>query len=244
MHLLPTIALPTAAAVSAAATYVSLAPTSRFWGPVTPRGSASPPARYALTFDDGPTPGPTDAILDTLADLDAKAAFFLIGRNARSAPDLVKRIHDEGHLVANHSFDHSHFGIMRAGWYWHRQLHDTNALLHQITGQTPAFFRPPMGHRHFHIMRAARRNGLSVVTWTRRALDGIPTTPDRIVQRLAPPTQPGDILILHDGIDPNLPNRDPTPTVASIRPLITQLREKGLEPARLDDLIGIPASPT
>jgi peptidoglycan/xylan/chitin deacetylase (PgdA/CDA1 family) len=235
-----------AAAACAAATYTFVAPRSTFWGPVIHRGDDSRP-RYALTFDDGPTPDSTARILDTLGELNAPAAFFVIGRNVERAPDLVRRMHDEGHVVANHSYDHSHFGTLRLGWYWDRQFLRTDAAVREIVGRKPALFRPPMGARQGHIMSAARRHGHTVVTWSRRGLDGITTTADRIVNRLAPVTRAGDILILHDGVEPNL-RRDPAGTVAAIRPLIQTLRDRGLEPARLDELIDVspyaPAAPS
>jgi hypothetical protein len=77
-----------------------------------------------------------------------------------------------------------------------------------------------------------------VVTWTRRALDGVPTTPERIVRRLAGPTAAGDILILHDGVEPNL-RRDPAASVAAVAPLVRALRERGLEPASIEALTGV-----
>jgi peptidoglycan/xylan/chitin deacetylase (PgdA/CDA1 family) len=231
----------------AAIAYTVVAPRSNFWGRVVHRGDASLPGRYALTFDDGPTHDSTARILDLLGEAGARAAFFVIGRNVERAPDLVRRMHDEGHVVANHSYDHSHFGTMRLGWYWDRQLRRTDVLLGQITGLKPALFRPPMGARHYHVMAAARHHGHTVVTWSRRGLDGVTTTADRIVNRLAPATRPGDILVLHDGVEPNL-RRDPAGTVAAIRPLIQGLRDRGLEPARLDELIGVnpyaPAAPS
>jgi peptidoglycan/xylan/chitin deacetylase (PgdA/CDA1 family) len=225
-------------AALAALGYVSVSPTSRFWGPVVPTGDTSAPPRYALTFDDGPCDNATPRILDTLAQLNARATFFVIGVNAKRFPKIVRRIYDEGHIVANHSYTHSHFGIMRAGWYWERQIRQTDALLQEIIGVKPAFFRPPMGARHLHLTRAARRYGHTIITWSRRAMDGIPTTAERIVERLTRHTTGGDILIMHDGIDPNL-HRDPTPSVAAVKPLIQQLRDQGLEPAPLDRLIGI-----
>ena len=226
------------AAAIAALGYVSVSPTSRFWGPVVPTGDTSGPPRYALTFDDGPCDNATPRILDTLAQLNARATFFVIGVNANRFPKVVRRIYDEGHIVANHSYTHSHFGIMRAGWYWERQIRQTDALLHDIIGVKPAFFRPPMGARHLHLTRAARRYGHTIITWSRRAMDGIPTTADRIVQRLSRHTAPGDILIMHDGIDPNR-HRDPSPSINAVRPLIAQLRHQGLEPAPLHELIGL-----
>jgi peptidoglycan/xylan/chitin deacetylase (PgdA/CDA1 family) len=236
--LLATGAPAAACAVAGALANVSIAPASHFWGPVVHRGDAGGRPRYALTFDDGPCERATPLILDTLGELNAKAAFFVIGVNAQRCPHIVRRIYDEGHVVANHSFNHSHFGVMRMGWYWDRQLRETDALLESIIDVRPALFRPPMGARQLHITRAARRAGHTLVTWTRRGLDGLATTSEKIVKRLAKPTRAGDILILHDGIDPNL-RRDPSATVGAVRPLIMALRERGLEPALLDELIGV-----
>jgi peptidoglycan/xylan/chitin deacetylase (PgdA/CDA1 family) len=220
--------------------YVSVAPRSNFWGRVVHRGDPGGLPRYALTFDDGPCDRATPAILDTLGELNAKATFFVIGLNARQFPKVVRRIFDEGHTVGNHSFNHSHFGVMRAGWYWDRQIRDTDALLQEIIGVKPVMFRPPMGARQFHITRAARRHGHTLVTWSRRALDGFATTPERIVARLSDRTVPGDILLMHDGVEPNL-RRDPTASIAAVRPLILALRQRGLEPAPLDELIKVSA---
>jgi peptidoglycan/xylan/chitin deacetylase (PgdA/CDA1 family) len=194
---------------------------------------------YALTFDDGPTDDSTPRILDTLARLGARATFFVIGANAARHPDLVRRIHAEGHVVGNHTLDHSHFGVMRAQRYWDHQLRATDELVASILGVKPALFRPPMGVRTWHVTRAAARYGHTTVTWTRRALDGLPTTPERIVRRLAGPTGAGDILILHDGVEPNV-RRDPSATVSAVAPLIESLRARGLEPRSLEEVTGVP----
>lgn len=224
----------------AAIACLSILPTSRAWGPVLSRGSSDGPPQYALTFDDGPTRGATDRILDALGELGVAAAFFMIGVNIERCPDLLRRIHDEGHLVGNHTYHHSHYGMMRGPIYWAREVRRTDDLIESIIGMRPATFRPPMGVKTPIIHRAARRAGQPVVTWNRRALDGVTTTTDRILQRLVPTTRAGDVVLLHDGIEPNRA-RDTTPSVAAVRPLVRRLRERGLEPARLDRLLGIPA---
>src|SRR2546421_4603069 len=93
--------------VAARGTFV---PTSRVWGPLISHGDRNDPPRVALTFDDGPTPGSTDRVLDIIGELNVKAAFFVIGRNVENNADLLARIDAEGHLIGNHSFDHSHWG--------------------------------------------------------------------------------------------------------------------------------------
>src|SRR5437016_2530000 len=79
-------------------------PSGWLWGKVISRGTKDGPPRIALTFDDGPTPGGTDRILDLLAELKAPATFFVIGQNVEGYPDLLRRIDAEGHLIGNHTF--------------------------------------------------------------------------------------------------------------------------------------------
>ena len=69
-----------------------------------------------LTFDDGPTPGVTNKILDILKENNIKATFFVIAKNAKAYPNLMERINDEGHIVANHSLTH-------------KALHDSKSLI-------------------------------------------------------------------------------------------------------------------
>jgi hypothetical protein len=95
----------------AAGAYGMTRAASTMWGPVLSRGRPTA-ARLALTFDDGPLPGTTDRVLDDLRDAGVRAAFFVIGRHAEQWPDLVRRMHDEGHLVGNHSHEHLHTGLL------------------------------------------------------------------------------------------------------------------------------------
>jgi peptidoglycan/xylan/chitin deacetylase (PgdA/CDA1 family) len=233
---------PTAACAAAVGTVLAhgtFAPRSSFWGPVISRAPDHDSRNVALTFDDGPTEGATDRILDVLGELDVRAAFFVIGRNAQRHPRLVERMHAEGHVVGNHTHDHSHYGLFRRDGYWKRQVEQTDEQVRQILGVRPALFRPPMGIKTSHIMKAAKAAGHKVVTWTRRAFDGVGTSSSRIVTRLAC-SEPGEILMLHDGVEPNA-RRDPAPTVAAVRPLMARLRERGLEPRRLDEMLGMNA---
>ena len=87
-------------------TYATTAPACRFWGPVLSRGPAGS-RRVAITFDDGPTPGTTDVILEALRHAGVTASFFVIGTNVRKHPDLLRRVYAQGHLIANHSLSHS-----------------------------------------------------------------------------------------------------------------------------------------
>lgn len=224
--------------IAGAVTHATFVPRSKLFGPVISHGSSDGPARVALTFDDGPTAGATDRVLNTLGELGVKAAFFVVGRNVEREPRLTERIAAEGHLIGNHTYDHFRMGMFGLARFWREQIGRTDAAIERATGLRPALFRPPVGHKTPFIMAAAARGGHAVVTWNRRALDGITTTPERIVDRVAPHGRAGDIILLHDGVDPHS-RRDPAASVAAVRPLIVALRGRGLDPVRLDVLTGL-----
>ncbi len=223
-----------------ALSWASISPTNSLWGALHYRGPSVGSPRYALTFDDGPTRHSTSAILDLLGEMGVRAAFFVIGANARQCPDLLVRMQTEGHVVANHTLDHGHLSMFRGRRYWNRQLRETDQIIEQTIGVRPAMFRPPMGVKTGFVMAAARRRGQAVVTWSRRAMDGVATTAEQILDRLVSRTVAGDVLLLHDGVEPNS-RRNPKHTVAALKPLILRLRDRGLEPAPLDDFLGLPA---
>lgn len=219
------------------AAWGTFAPASQLWGPVISRGDANRPAAVALTFDDGPLPGATERILDTLGELNVKAAFFVIGNAAERNPRIVRRMHDEGHLIGNHSFTHAAAGFMRGPLFWRREVVRTDSAIEQIIGRRPRLFRPPLGIKTPFTMWGAGRSHVTV-TWTRRAFDGVTTTSKQILDRLVPHSMPGEILALHDGVGPQS-RRDPAATVNAIRPIIEGLRGRGIEPVRLDALTGL-----
>jgi len=238
--MLSTIGAGLAAAGLAYYTYATFSVGSRAFFPVICRGPAGPGAKVALTFDDGPTPHGTEPILRELERLRIPAAFFVIGSNAARWPGLLRRIDKAGHLIGNHSFDHARLGVLGSPSYWRDQLARTDNVVQDQVGKRPALFRPPMGFKTWRMARPLREGGFSVVAWSRRGLDGVATTPQRIVQRLAMRVQRGDICVLHDGEEPGR-TRDPATTLASLEPLAHEVRARGLEFGRLDEVIGVDA---
>jgi peptidoglycan-N-acetylglucosamine deacetylase len=226
------------AAVSGGFAYATLAPACNFWGKIVHRGPDGSTG-VALTFDDGPTPGSTERVLNALASANAKATFFVIGENVRRHADLLRRIHDDGHLIANHTFNHPWLAFVRGQRYWAREIRETDDIIASIIGKRPAIFRPPVGTKTWYVTDAAKAQNHTLVTWSRRAVDGIPTTPQRILKRFAN-IRGGDILLLHDGVDPRQPNRRRTAAGEATAPLVELIRSGGLQPMRLDELLGIP----
>lgn len=214
-------------------------PRSQIFGKVLFHGDQRAPKRISLTFDDGPHMAITPAILECLATHDAKACFFVVGKHAAEHPHLIERIHREGHIIGNHSYEHAHLGTLRGTTYWLREIDRTNATIERIIGMKPALFRPPMGFKTPHIMRAAKQLNHVVVTWSRRGFDGVQTTSDRIIaslQRVAA----GDIVALHDGFVPPF-QVNPSATAHALDDLLRTWNSRGIIVQRLDSLIGVAA---
>lgn len=220
--------------------YGAFWPRSRLFAPVVCRGEAGHGKRIALTFDDGPHPEATPALLDVLAAHDVKAAFFVIGANAARHPDVLRRMDAAGHILGNHSYDHDYLGMFRLHRYWADQLARTDDAIVEAVGKRPTMFRPPMGFKQIFIGETVRRRGYTMVTWTRRAFDGWPISTERILSRLVEPARAGEILTLHDGADAHTnERRDLMRTVHAVGPLIEGLRGRGFELVRLDELIDV-----
>jgi len=194
------------------------------------------PGRIALTFDDGPWPGSTEPILEILQSAGARATFFVIGRYALSHPDLIRRIQGEGHLIGNHTFDHHRTGLFRGSRYWTEQIARTDDAAGSITGEAPLLFRPPMGFKSPTQARAVRRQGHTVVAWSRRGWDGVTTRAEEIVRAVAN-VKSGDIVLLHDGRDP-ASTRQIGATAEALPAILRTVREAGLAAVRVDDMIG------
>ncbi len=203
-------------------------PRSRIFCPVVSRLAPTDARRIALTFDDGPTPGVTERVLELLAQRDMHATFFVIGQHAKNHPDLLRKIKASGHDLANHTFDHHRHGLFRHGRYWQNQIQRTNDAIISATGRKPVCFRPPMGFKSPAINRAARDAGHEIVTWTRRAFDGRPTTSTAIKARLVGRIKPGDIVLIHDGHEPSRP-RDLSPMIDALPAVLDSIRDNGLE---------------
>src|SRR5207253_9724643 len=127
----------TLAAVSAVAlpvTYATFVPTSGLAGRVFCHGRRDGAARVAITFDDGPTAPYTQRVLDKLRELDVRATFFVIGKNVERAPELVRRLGREGHVVGNHTYHHRHYGFLRTTGVWREELRRTADVIADVLG--------------------------------------------------------------------------------------------------------------
>jgi peptidoglycan/xylan/chitin deacetylase (PgdA/CDA1 family) len=205
-------------------------PQMRFFGSYVCRGSATE-KQVALTFDDGPDPDSTTALLDVLREAGVEVAFFGIGRRVRENAALASRIVREGHLLENHSFEHHHATNLFTLARLKADLARAQAAVQEATGFAPRYFRPPIGLSNPRVFRPAQELGLTVVGWTIRSLDTRMNEPERIVRRIVKRLGPGAIILLHDG-------HMPAPKlVATVKSLLDALRSLGYEVVRLDRLL-------
>ena len=153
--------------------------------------------RLALTFDDGPTPGITERVLAELSKRNLRATFFLIGAKVDAAPHLARRLVDEGHDVANHSYTHPRLAGMSDSSV-EQQLARTQESITRATGVTPVWFRPPYGAFHREQGPIASKMGLGVAYWSVDPKDWSQPGSSAITQRVLSASQPGSIILLHD----------------------------------------------
>lgn len=188
--------------------------------------------RVALTFDDGPDPQRTPAVLDLLARQGVRATFFVVGARAEAHPELVRRMVAEGHVVGNHSYTHSWRFPLRSLGRTMEELCRTGEVLHRITGRQPRLFRPPFGVTNPTIARAVRRLGLDPVGWSIRSLDTMGQSPERVAARILRRLHPGAVILLHDRC---------AGSERLVGLLVEGLRSRGLEPVTLPELFAIEA---
>jgi peptidoglycan/xylan/chitin deacetylase (PgdA/CDA1 family) len=192
--------------------------------------------RVALTFDDGPNATATVAIRDLLDARGLKGTFFLVGRALSARPDLARALVDRGHLVANHSWRHD-----SKGWLDPRypELVRTDRVVHRELGVCPAFYRAPHGQHTPLLARVVHDHGLTMVGWDVSAGDWKARDPRHLAARIVAKARPGSIIDLHDGLDGKV-DADRTVLVAALPAILDGLAAKGLQPVRLDELLGRP----
>jgi peptidoglycan-N-acetylglucosamine deacetylase len=205
-------------------------PQMGFFGRFICRGS-SLRRQVALTFDDGPDARSTPALLDLLRAEGVPAAFFCIGKRVAAERDLTNRISREGHLLGNHTFNHSNLTNFFGPGALRSELQTTQDAIAAAVGTAPGHFRPPMGLSNPFTFYVTKKLGLRAIGWTIRSLDTRITEPGLVVQRVIGRLAPGAIILLHDG---NIPAER---LLLTVKLLLAKLREHRYEVVRLDKLL-------
>ncbi|MBT2441859.1 polysaccharide deacetylase family protein [Streptomyces sp. ISL-36] len=171
----------------------------------------------ALTFDAGPGKD-TPRLLDILKEKQVPATFFLLGKNhVDRYPRVVKRIADEGHEVANHTWTHRILTDVEAGDV-REELSRTQDAIEEITGRRPTLMRPPQGRTDGTVSEVSRELGLAQILWSVTAKDYSTTDSALIRQRVLDGAERDGIILLHDIYDG---------TVPAVPGIIDELKRRG-----------------
>lgn len=180
--------------------------------------------KVALTFDDGPDPDYTEELLDGLKERNVKATFFLLGKQAEQYPEMVKRIHEEGHLIGNHSYSHVNLATLSATDA-ENQIRKTNEVLFKITGEYPEYLRPPFGNKPQNVQCA---DDMVIVLWDVDPLDWCCESSAKVTQKVVKNTKENDIILLHDAS---------ASSVKAALEIVDELQRQGYEFVTVDELI-------
>ena len=194
------------------------------------------PSKIAFTFDDGPDPIYTPILLDLLKKDEVEATFFVVGSKAEKHPELIRRMHQEGHLIGIHNFVH-HSNWLMTPWKVRKGLEDTAKIIENITGVRPVYYRPPWGM--LNLFDFFRRGTYKIILWSVMAEDWRTSGgSEKIKNRLLSNIKGGDIILLHDcGDTPGAELDAPRNTINALKDVFKQVKVKGLRCVRIDELL-------
>ena len=184
-----------------------------------------------LTFDCGYENGYTEQILDALQKHQAPAAFFVVGHMIESAPDIVRRMAAEGHIVGNHTFHHPDMSAISNQEAFRQELETLEALYQETVGEEmPRYYRPPQGKYSAENLRQAQALGYKTILWSLAYVDwntDDQPTAEEAYAKLLPRIHDGAIVLLHSTSATN---------AAILDDLLTKWEEMGYTFASLPEL--------
>jgi peptidoglycan/xylan/chitin deacetylase (PgdA/CDA1 family) len=191
------------------------------------------PGAVALTFDDGPHPEGTPAVLEALAAAGARATFFMVGEQVRRSPALAAEVVHAGHAVAIHADRHRNL-LRLSPAAVAADLDAACATIADATGVVPALHRAPYGIYSWPALRAVRARGWTPLLWSRWGRDWTRrATPRGIAAKVADGLRSGDVLLLHDADDYSAPGSHRR-TAAALPRVLEAVAAAGLELVALD----------
>ena len=178
----------------------------------------------ALTFDDGPNPDYTEILLEGLKERGIKATFFLLGEEVEKYPEIVEKIHRDGHLIGVHSYKHVNLSEL-SDEAAVEQIDKANEAIHEITGMYSEYIRPPYGCWKCDL---DYRTKMIEVLWDVDPKDWASHDAAVVTERVLTKVQDGDVILLHDASKSS---------VMAAFQIIDALKEKGYEFVTVDELI-------
>jgi peptidoglycan/xylan/chitin deacetylase (PgdA/CDA1 family) len=181
-------------------------------------------AKIALTFDDGPHPGSTPLILETLEKFHVPATFFMVGKHIVSHTKIAEAVVKGGQEIGNHTYTHALLPLIQDTQI-RKEIMRTHELLKKLAGYPPRFLRPPQGAFTKRSLDIVEELGYKTVVGDVYPRDPHRPGTQRIIQRVLDRTVPGSIIILHDGGSSK--NADRSQTVEATKEIVPRLQDKG-----------------
>jgi peptidoglycan/xylan/chitin deacetylase (PgdA/CDA1 family) len=193
----------------------------------------------ALTYDDGPNPPDTQALLKVLDKHQVKATFFMKGRNVEAFPEAVRAVAAAGHEIGNHSYEHKPM-LSFAKTGYRDEILKTNRALKRILNYSPTLFRPPYGAQGVGLKLALQELQMKSIIMGAAGSDWEETDPRVIADTVLADVHPGTIILLHDGHgdvqDPDTQNSR-SASVTATELIIEALHARGYQITTVGELL-------
>jgi peptidoglycan/xylan/chitin deacetylase (PgdA/CDA1 family) len=190
--------------------------------------------QVAITFDDGPDDPYTLRVARILDEHGAKGTFFMVGKALDRRPDIARALHDDGHLLGNHSYHHD-------SWRWldprYPELERNQQAFRRQLGICPTFYRAPHGQHTPFLTHVVGDHGMTMVGWDVSAGDWNTKDARLVARRILDGVEPGSIIVLHDGLDGSV-TADRSVLVRAVPLILDGLERRHLKPVRLDAMLG------
>lgn len=192
--------------------------------------------KVALTFDDAPDTKYTPQVLNILKKYNVKATFFVVGRLVEKHPGVVRRMAQEGHVVGNHTFNHSLLTRL-SDEQFQAQVNRTQKLLKSTIGYTPKLLRPPYGEISESQLLWATSHHFTVVNWNVDSKDWKQLDQAQVTANVLNHAKAGSIILQHSG---GGPEQNLSGTVSALPTIIESLQSRGYHLVTLPELLKIP----
>lgn len=198
------------------------------------RGSLSSNS-IACTFDDGPHSINSPKILNILDTYNAKATYFVTGKNCLGNKSVLREMVEKGHCIGNHMFNHPK--VLFVGYTTlFNEIKRTKDIIEDVTGIENRYFRPPYGLVNFSLLKICRDLGLKIILWNVMSFDFRMDMPEKIVKRVMKKNRPGNIICFHEG---HFENKavEYTNTVTALDTILNENVSKGIKMVTIRELL-------
>lgn len=210
---------------------------SGFFLPVICKGPKNS-SSVALTFDDGPHPETTPALLELLGRWNAPATFFVTGQKAEKHPEIIQQILAAGHCIGNHTHSHDVFVMLKPAGKLDAEIDKTQNILARFNIR-PTAFRPPAGVVNPKLRAMLEKYKMRCILYSCRGPDMGNRRIKGLAARIGCKVRAGDIILLHDG-HPGTARFDPRQWLAEMEKILILLSQKGLILQSVSGLTGMP----